>query len=151
MFLTNKPATLQDFLTSLSFIAPRGMSPDYFVAPEQKAIPQEVEAATEPSPTKDDNIRYFKKSLSDTHSFNELSTPSAALIPKPFPKRPIGNEQLDNRFYNTGYIKSPEIRRDSQTGIPATAIRTLPESADFILTENCFLPKNTVIHFSKRG
>lgn len=150
MFLTNKPATLQDFLTSLSFIAPKGMSPDYFISPETKELPTEVnEIAQAPN---NQNIRYFKKNLRDTHSFNELNTETSTLIPKPFPKKALDSEALDNRFYTTGYIKSPEIRRDSSTDMPKTSVvNEYGNFSDIMLEENYFLPKNTIIHFCKRG
>ena len=112
MFLTVKDYTIPDFLSALGFIAPKGMSVDYILAPDtlQPEAQNQIEAEgfTEQPALELTNVKYLKKDLKQTHSFspkaNQIEDPN--LLPPEMPKAaPV---PMDMNLGNNNQIMTPK-------------------------------------------
>lgn len=146
MFLTVKDYTIPDFLSALGFVAPKGMSISYILAPDsirpeaQNQI--EAEGYVEQPALGLTNVKYLKKDLKQTHSFspkaNQIEDPN--LLPPEMPKAaPV---LVDPNLGNNSEIMTPK------RGIVIAECVSADYEKSFALRENfCGIPKNTMIVF----
>lgn len=150
MFLTVKDYTIPDFLSALGFIAPKGMSVDYILAPDtlQPEAQSQIEAEgfTEQPALELTNVKYLKKDLKQTHSFspkaNQIEDPN--LLPSEMPKAaPV---PMDMNLGNNNQIMTPK------RGIIIAECTDTSFEKSFILRENfCGIPRNTMVVFSNEN
>ena len=165
MFLTNTPNTIQDFLTAINFVPPKGMDVSYFIVPISQEVDQQIFDKEFPKsfgtyeqskpinntqnvPGTTDNLTYTKKQLLQTHSFNNANFNIAAQ-PGPMPKTLTKPELLTSNIeIYGGQIDSSQKLNRTTNQITESSVYS--DSIDIMLKEtwNGF-PKHTIFHCIK--
>lgn len=159
MFLTDAPKNIKDFLDSVNFLAPQGMSMKYFIVPfaagsedlhqqatqngfEQVIDNQNVSGVT-------DTITYKKKDLGSRVSYAG-TPPVVNNVPNSFPITQPGQQQQILQPMQQDMVIS-----GMQMNSPIQSVKVVESTRfhkDILIKEaiGCF-PKNTLFHFVKEN
>lgn len=160
MFINDQTHDIEDFLTAVNFVAPKGMQLKYFIIPyagqnelltaeatENGFTPTEKRENEVPGVT--DTITYQRKDYKDRQSFNDANFNLNA-IPNEFP---ITRAPVQNMQTNMEPMQTDLIAAGANIESPIKGVRVLESSVrskDIFLTHAVGpLPKFTVLHFTK--